>query len=122
MELVLIALIAIVAVLGYAFPPKRMTRTKKCHKQPHLDCPYRATYTPDGGIKYSGHGGCCKVIETYKKLNEAFCNMKPGIDSHNGITITEHVHQQALRDREYYKSLDDSGPLGYNKKEPTNDD
>lgn len=42
--------------------------------------------------------------------------MKPGVD-YNGMSISESVHKKALAKKEFYENLDDSGPLGYKKKE-----
>lgn len=96
-------------------PSKMYLVKNKCEKQPHLDCPLTVEMTDRGGIHAEGHFKCCKIMQRNKDMNEAWCHMVPGQD-YNGISITQGFHAAALRQRESYKNLDCSGPLGYNKE------
>lgn len=113
-------IIIAVIVAGFASlmsnPTPMTIMKKKCVKQPHLDCPLTVELTSRGGMKADGHFKCCQIMSQMKAMNRAFCNMEPGVN-YNGISINESVKQSALRQKEHYDKLDDSGPAGYKKNE-----
>jgi hypothetical protein len=106
--LIFAGIILLIALMETTSKPTYI-KNHKCHKNPELDCPLKVQITDGGGMAAEGHFKCCRVISRIKAMNEAFCYMKPGV-SYNGISISQSVHEQALRDREEYEKLDDSGP------------
>lgn len=117
-----VMLLVILGVGLYAMftPTPKMHLRKKCERQPHLDCPLTVELTARGGLRADGHFKCCKIISQMKAMNKAFAHMEPGVD-YNGMSITHSVSQVARNRQKQYEELDDSGPLGYNTKEPTDD-
>lgn len=110
--LVLAIFIGLYAALS---PVKPITVQDKCKKQPHLLCP--VTKTVRGKIiEFGGHSNCCMYRSQLKAMNKAFCQMEPGVN-YNGMSITESVKQQALKKKEYFENLDDTGPAGYKNNE-----
>lgn len=116
--LIFLGVIAFIVWIASGEPPKMYLSQRKCTKQPHLECPATVELTSRGGIKARGQLQCCMHIQNRKEMNELWCRMKPGV-SYGDFAITKEFHEEALKNREFYKNLDDSGPLGYNKEKTT---
>lgn len=87
-----------------------------CKKKPHLSCTVTKVINRNGSLEIKGGiGGCCMYKSQFKAMNKAFCRMVPGKD-YNGMSITEGLHRQAMRMKEHYENLDDSGPTEYKEE------
>jgi hypothetical protein len=108
---ILIVVIIFVVVLAEKSDRELYTLRKfqACKKQPDKMCSLMMAPTRKGGLRYSNHGKCCKMIDQVKAANSMGCNLEVGVD-YNGVMISQSYKDSCLRSRERVQNIDSSGP------------